>query len=48
MCDFNSRGRNIQREEQVEKIHSVLGKLGVKGHVDFKNPRIRYQLIERH
>ena len=38
----------IAREEQIKKIHGVLGDLNVRGHVTFKNPKIRYQLVEFH
>lgn len=48
MCEFNSRNRVIDREEQTKKIHSVLGGFDVKGIVNFKTPKIRYQLMENH
>jgi tRNA G10 N-methylase Trm11 len=46
--DFYSRNRAIGREEQLQKIHGVLGRLGVKGQVSLKEASIRYQLLELH
>jgi hypothetical protein len=48
VCDFYSRNRLIEREEQIQKIHRVLAALEIKGQVTFKQPKIRYQLIEEH
>lgn len=48
VCDFYSRNRVIEREEQAVKIHRVLAGLEIKGQVTFKQPKIRYQLIEEH
>lgn len=36
MCDFYSRNRVLVREEQIARIHKVLGGLDVKGKVNFK------------
>ena len=48
ICDFNSRNRAIAREEQINKIHSVLGGVKSRGTICFKDPTLRYQLVEHH
>lgn len=48
MCEFVTRNRVIQKEEQVEKIHMILEKMDIRGKIDVKNAAKKYQLIEHH
>lgn len=47
-CDFSSRNRTIHREEQVKKIHHVLGTFDVRGKVNVAAPQKIFDLIEDH
>lgn len=46
VCDFYSHNRVLPRENQITSIHKVLGKFNIKGKISFKDPTIRYQVIE--
>lgn len=47
-CDFSSRNRTISREEQVPRIHMVLGSLNILGKVNVNAPQRIFDLIEDH
>lgn len=47
-CDFTSRNRNVLREEQIKKIHTLFEKLDVRGKIDIKKATKRLQLMEQH
>lgn len=38
----------LDREDQVFRIHRVLGGLDIRGKVSFKTPKIKYQIFEDH
>lgn len=47
-CEFHSRNRVIQRDDQINRIHNIFEKMDIRGKVDIKKATKRLQLVEQH